>query len=39
LSFFYGSIDYTLRLQREGYLTDDTQFAHAVMARANLQLF
>lgn len=39
LSFFYGSIDYTLRLQRDGYLTDDTQFAHTVMARANLQLF
>lgn len=39
LSFFYGSIDYTLRLQREGYLTTDTQFAHSIMARANLQLF
>jgi hypothetical protein len=39
LSFFYGSLDYTLRLQRDGFLTSDTQFAHSVMARANLQLF
>jgi hypothetical protein len=39
LSFFYGSLDYTLRLQRDGYLTDKTQFAQSVMARANLQLF
>jgi hypothetical protein len=39
LSFFYGSFDYTLRLQRDGFLTQDTQFAHSVMARANLQLF
>ncbi len=39
LSFFYGSIDYTLRLQRDAYFTSDTQFAHTIMARANLQLF
>jgi hypothetical protein len=39
LSFFYGSLDYTLRVQRDGYLTDKTQFAQSVMARANLQLF
>jgi len=39
LSFFYASVDYTLRLQRDGYLTHDTQFAHSIMARANLQIF
>lgn len=39
LSFFYATIDYTLRLQRDGFLTDDTQFAHSIMARGNLQLF
>jgi hypothetical protein len=39
LGFFYGSIDYTMRLQRDGYFTSRTQFAHSIMARANLQLF
>jgi len=39
LSFFYASVDYTLRLQRDGYLTSNTQFAHSIMARANLQIF
>jgi hypothetical protein len=39
LSFLHASLDYTLRLRRDGYLTSDTQFAHAIMARANLQIF
>jgi hypothetical protein len=37
--FLFASFDYTFRVERDGYLTSDTQFDHTLMARANLTLF
>ena len=37
--FLYAGADYTFRLRRDGYLTSDTMFEHALMARASLQIF
>jgi hypothetical protein len=37
--FLYASFDYTFRLERDGYLTSETQFDHTLMARANITLF
>lgn len=34
-----ASFDYTFRLQRDGYLTDETQFEQTVMGRATVTLF
>lgn len=35
----YASFDYTFRLQKDGYITNDLQFDQTLMARVNLQLF
>jgi hypothetical protein len=35
----FASFDYTFRLQKDGYLTEDLQFDQTLMARLNLQLF
>jgi len=35
----FASFDYTFRLQKDGYITNDLQFDQTVMARVNLQLF
>ena len=35
----FASFDYTFRLQKDGYLTNDLQFDQTLMARVNLQLF
>ncbi len=35
----YASFDYTFRLQKDGYLSNDLQFDQTLMARVNLQLF
>ena len=35
----YASADYTLRVQRDGYMTGATMLDQVVMARASLQLF
>jgi hypothetical protein len=34
-----ASFDYTFRLERDGYLTEETQFEHSLMARVNITLF
>ena len=38
-NLLYASADYTFRLERDAFITDETQFEHALMARANLTLF
>lgn len=35
----FASFDYTFRLQKDGYLSNDLQFDQSLMARVNLQLF
>jgi hypothetical protein len=35
----FASFDYTFRLQKDGYITNDLQFDQTLMARLNLQLF
>jgi len=37
--FLYASFDYTFRLQKDGYISNDLQFDQSLMARVNLQLF
>lgn len=38
-SLLFLSFDYTFRLERDGFITNETQFDHTVMARANVTLF
>lgn len=38
-NLLYASADYTFRLERDAFITNKTQFEHAVMARANITLF
>ncbi|MGE0872127.1 MAG: hypothetical protein AB7P03_26450 [Kofleriaceae bacterium] len=38
-NLLYASADYTFRVERDAFITNDTQFEHALMARANLTLF
>lgn len=38
-NFLFASADYTFRLERDAFITNDTQFEHALMARANITLF
>jgi hypothetical protein len=38
-NLLFASADYTFRLERDAFITADTQFEHALMARANLTLF
>lgn len=38
-SFLYASFDYTFRLTRDGYLTEDTQFDQLLMGRLNVKIF
>jgi hypothetical protein len=38
-NLLFASADYTFRLQRDAFLTSDTQFEHALMARASITLF
>lgn len=35
----HATFDYTFRLERDGYLTSDTQLDHTIMTRANVSLF
>lgn len=35
----YASADYTFRVERDGFIVNDTQFEHALMARATVTLF
>lgn len=35
----YASADYSFRLERDGFVTSETQFEHALMARATITLF
>lgn len=35
----FASFDYTFRLQKDGYISNDLQFDQSLMARVNLQLF
>jgi hypothetical protein len=35
----YASADYTFRLERDGFIVNNTQFEHQLMARANITLF
>ncbi len=37
--FLYASADYTFRVERDGYITGQTQFEHSLMARATVTLF
>jgi hypothetical protein len=34
-----ASADYSFRLERDAFITANTQFEHALMARANVTLF
>jgi hypothetical protein len=38
-NLLFASADYTFRLERDAFITSDTQFEHALMARANVTLF
>jgi len=38
-NLLFASADYTLRLQRDGFITAETQFEHALMVRGILTLF
>jgi len=38
-NLLFASADYTFRLERDAFITSNTQFEHALMARANLTLF
>jgi len=38
-NLLYASADYTFRLERDGFITNETQFDHALMARATVTLF
>jgi hypothetical protein len=38
-SFLFASLDYTFRLQKDGFVEDDTQFDQTLMARLNVSLF
>jgi hypothetical protein len=38
-NLLFASADYTFRLERDAFITSDTQFEHALMARANITLF
>jgi hypothetical protein len=38
-NLLFASADYTFRLERDAFITNDTQFEHALMARASLTLF
>lgn len=38
-SFLYASFEYSFRLERDGFITPETQFDHTLMARLNLSLF
>ena len=38
-NLLFASADYTFRLERDAFITADTQFEHALMARANITLF
>jgi len=38
-NLLYASADYSFRLERDAFITNRTQFEHAVMARANITLF
>jgi hypothetical protein len=38
-NLLFASADYTFRLERDAFITAETQFEHALMARANVTLF
>ena len=38
-NLLFASADYTFRLERDAFLTSETQFEHALMARASVTLF
>jgi hypothetical protein len=38
-NLLFASADYTFRLERDAFITGDTQFEHALMARASITLF
>ena len=38
-NLLFASADYTFRLERDAFITNSTQFEHALMARANITLF
>ena len=38
-NLLFASADYTFRLERDAFITSDTQFEHALMARASITLF
>jgi hypothetical protein len=38
-NLLFASADYTFRLERDAFVTNDTQFEHALMARASITLF
>jgi hypothetical protein len=38
-NLLFASADYTFRLERDAFITADTQFEHALMARASVTLF
>jgi hypothetical protein len=38
-NLLFASADYTFRLERDGFVTAETQFEHALMARASVTLF
>lgn len=38
-NLLFASADYTFRLERDAFITSDTQFEHALMARASVTLF
>jgi hypothetical protein len=38
-NLLFASADYTFRLERDSFVTSNTQFEHALMARASVTLF
>ena len=38
-NLLFASADYTFRLERDAFITAETQFEHALMARASVTLF
>ena len=38
-NLLFASADYTFRFERDAFITSDTQFEHALMARASVTLF
>ena len=38
-SFLFASIDYTFRVQKDGFVEDDVQFDQTLLARLNVSLF